>query len=113
MNCIFCKIVRKEAPAKIVYQDEQATAFRDAHPAGPTHVLVVPNRHIPSVDDLTPEDEPLMGHLFSIARQIAEGTGLKGNGYRLIINTGPDANQTVPHLHLHVIGGRPMRFPMG
>lgn len=113
MNCIFCKIVRKEAPAKIVYQDEQATAFRDAHPAGPTHVLVVPNRHIPSVDDLTPEDEPLMGHLFSIARQIAEGAGLKGNGYRLIINTGPDANQTVPHLHLHVIGGRPMRFPMG
>jgi len=112
-GCIFCKIVAGQAPATIVYRDELATAFRDIHPVGPTHVLVVPNRHIVSVNDLTPEDESLVGHLVSIAGQVARQEGVDQSGYRLILNTGPDSGQAVFHLHLHVIGGRRMRFPMG
>jgi len=112
-DCIFCKIVRGEAEAEIVYRDEQATAFRDVRPAAPTHVLVVPNRHIASVNELCAEDEPQIGHLFTVARRIAEMENIQHGGYRLIINTGPHGGQTVFHLHLHVIGGRPMRYPMG
>ena len=112
-DCIFCKIVAGQAPAAILYRDELAVAFRDIHPVGPTHVLVVPNRHIVSVNDLTPGDESLVGHLVLIAGQIARQEGIDQSGYRLIINTGPDSGQAVFHLHLHVIGGRPMRFPMG
>ena len=112
-DCIFCKIVAGQAPAAILYRDELAVAFRDIHPVGPTHVLVVPNRHIVSVNDLTPGDESLVGHLVLIAGQIARQEGIDQSGYRLILNTGPDSGQAVFHLHLHVIGGRPMRFPMG
>ena len=112
-GCIFCKIVAGQAPATIVYRDELATAFRDIHPVGPTHVLVVPNRHIGSVNDLIPGDESLVGHLVLIAGQVASQEGIDQSGYRLILNTGPDSGQAVFHLHLHVIGGRSMRFPMG
>jgi histidine triad (HIT) family protein len=112
-DCIFCKIVAKQAPGQILYQDHQATAFRDTHPVGPTHVLVVPNRHIASVNDLVIDDESLIGHLFTIARQIALQEGVDQSGYRLIMNTGPHSGQAVFHLHLHVIGGQRMRFPMG
>jgi histidine triad (HIT) family protein len=112
-DCVFCKIVRREANAAIVYQDEQATAFRDARPAAPTHVLVVPNRHIASVNDLTSADEQTIGHLFAVARQVAEMEKIQNGGYRLIINNGAHGGQTVFHLHLHVLGGRPMRYPMG
>jgi len=112
-GCIFCRIIAGEAPADILYRDELAVAFRDIHPVGPTHVLVVPNRHIVSVNDLTPGDESLVGHLVLIAGQIARQEGIDQSGYRLILNTGPDSGQAVFHLHLHVIGGRPMRFPMG
>lgn len=112
-ECIFCKIIAGKSPAEIVYQDKQATAFRDIHPVAPTHILVVPNRHIASVDDMSAEDETLVGHLFSVARQIALEEGVDQNGYRLIINNGPHAGQAVFHLHLHLIGGQRMRFPMG
>jgi histidine triad (HIT) family protein len=112
-ECAFCRIVARKAPGDILYQDDLATAFRDIHPAGPTHILVVPNRHIPSVNDLTAEDELLTGHLVTVARQLARAEGIDQSGYRLIINTGPHAGQAVFHIHLHLIGGQRMRFPMG
>ena len=112
-DCIFCKIVAGEIPSTQVYRDESVTAFRDINPAAPVHVLIVPNRHIASVNDLTPEDEPLIGHLFSVAKQIAAEEGISESGYRLIINTGPDAGQVVFHLHLHLLGGHRMKHPMG
>ena len=113
MTCIFCKISTGEAAARMVYHDDQATAFRDIHPVAPTHILIIPNRHIASANDLTPEDEPLVGHLFTIARQLASQEGIDGSGYRLILNTGPNSGQAVFHLHLHLIGGQRMRYPMG
>jgi histidine triad (HIT) family protein len=112
-NCIFCQIVAGKSPSQMLYQDERVSAFRDIHPVAPTHVLVVPNRHIASVNDLAPEDEALVGHLYTVARQIAQQEGIDQTGYRLIVNTGPHAGQIVFHLHLHVIGGQRMRFPMG
>jgi histidine triad (HIT) family protein len=120
-SCIFCKIVStalnasvsEQAKATIVYRDEQATAFRDIHPVAPTHILIVPNKHIESVNILEPEDEPLIGHLFTIARKLAEQEGIAKGGYRLITNTGPNGGQTIYHFHLHLIGGQRMRYPMG
>lgn len=112
-ECIFCKIVRGELPATVVYKDEQVTAFRDIHPVAPTHILIVPNKHIVSTNDITTEDEPLLGHILTTVRQVAENEGIADTGYRLIVNTGPHANQVVFHLHLHVIGGQRMRHPMG
>ena len=112
-SCIFCNIVSNDAKATILYRDEQVTAFRDAHPVGPTHILIVPNKHIESVNALGPEDEPLIGHLFTVARKLAEEEGIAQGGYRLITNTGPNGAQTVFHLHLHLIGGHRMRYPMG
>jgi histidine triad (HIT) family protein len=112
-ECAFCQIVARKAPGDILYQDDRVTAFRDIHPAGPTHILIVPNRHIPSVNDLTAEDEPLSGYLIMVASQLARQAGIDQSGYRLIINTGPDAGQAVFHLHLHLIGGQRLRFSMG
>lgn len=112
-DCIFCKIVAGEIPGDIVYRDDQVTAFRDINPVAPVHILVVPNRHIPSNNDISPEDEPVLGHMFTVARELAEGEGIAEEGYRLIVNTGAHAGQVVFHLHLHVIGGQPMRYPMG
>ena len=113
MECIFCKIVAGQAPSEMLYQDEQVTAFRDIHPVAPTHVLIIPNHHVASVNDLTLEDEQLIGHLFSVARLLAEQEGIHQSGYRLIVNTGPHSGQLVFHLHLHLIGGQRMRYPMG
>ena len=112
-DCIFCKIIQGEIPGEIVYQDEQATAFRDINPAAPTHILIIPQEHIASINDMTPDDEALIGHLFSVARHLAEQEGIHESGYRLIINTGPDAGQAVFHIHLHLLGGNRMRHPMG
>lgn len=111
--CIFCKIISGEIPGTIVHRDEQATAFRDINPVAPTHILIVPNRHIESVSTLDETDEPLMGHLFTVARQLAEKEGIDQGGYRLISNTGSDGGQTVFHLHVHLIGGHRMKHPMG
>jgi histidine triad (HIT) family protein len=112
-NCLFCKIVRKEAPATIVFQDDEITAFRDIHPMGPTHILIVPNKHIVSVNEISAEDEGLVGRLFRAARELAAQEGISGSGYRMITNTGPDAGQAVFHLHFHLIGGQRMKYPMG
>lgn len=112
-ECIFCKIVRGEMDATIVYKDEQVTAFRDINPVAPTHILVIPNRHIASTNEATEQDEQLLGHMLAAVKTIAEQEGIAESGYRLIINTGPDANQVVFHLHLHIIGGQHMRHPMG
>ena len=112
-DCIFCKIIAGEIPSTQVYNDELVTAFRDINPASPTHVLIIPNGHIPSVNDLTVDDEQLMGHLITVARQIAVQEGIAESGYRLILNTGPDGGQEVFHLHLHLLGGQKMRHPMG
>jgi histidine triad (HIT) family protein len=108
-DCIFCKIVDGTGKADILYRDEQVTAFRDLHPAAPTHILIVPNRHIDSVNKLEESDAALMGHMFVVAKQIAAREGLVEGGYRLTVNTGAQGGQTVFHLHLHLIGGRQMR----
>ena len=112
-NCIFCRIIARESPGKILYQDQELTAFRDIHPVAPTHVLIVPNKHIASINDLEHADEPLIGKMFSLARQVALQEGVDQSGYRLIINNGSHAGQAVFHLHMHVIGVQRMRFPMG
>ena len=112
-SCIFCKIISNEVQATILYRDEQVTAFRDTHPVAPTHILIVPNKHIESVAGLNVEDEQLVGHLFTVARKLAEEAGIATGGYRLITNTGPNGGQTIFHLHLHLIGGQRMRYPMG
>lgn len=111
-DCIFCKIVSGEIKGTIVYKDDQATAFRDINPAAPTHILIVPNRHIDSVNTMNSDDEQLIGHLFMVASQLAKSEGVDQGGYRLITNTGPDAGQTVFHLHMHLIGGKPMTHSM-
>ena len=110
---IFCKIVSKEAKANIIYQDEQVTAFRDVNPVAPTHILIVPNRHIDSVGTMETADEQVVGRIFSVARRLAEQEGISTGGYRMITNTGPHGGQTVFHLHVHLIGGQRMRYPMG
>lgn len=112
-SCIFCKIVSGEAKANIVYSDEQVTAFRDIHPVAPTHILLVPNKHIESVGTLEIEDEPLMGHIFTVARKLAKDEGITDGGFRMITNTGANGGQTVFHLHVHLIGGQRMKYPMG
>jgi len=112
-SCIFCKIISEEAKATILYQDEQVTAFQDLHPVAPTHILLVPNKHIESVGTLDIEDEQLIGHLFTVGRKLAEEAGIAKGGYRLITNTGVNSGQTIFHFHLHLIGGQRMRYPMG
>jgi len=112
-QCIFCNIVNGQAPANIVYQDEGITAFLDIHPVAPTHILIVPNKHIASVNEIQPEDEPLMGQLFAVAKMLAKREGIHRGGYRLIVNTGVHGGQVVYHLHMHLMGGRRMRHPIG
>lgn len=109
-ECIFCRIISGTAKAEIIYRDEQVTAFHDLHPIAPVHILIVPNRHIDSINALEESDAALAGHMLVVAKQIAAQQGLSSSGYRLIINTGPDGGQTVFHLHMHLIGGRRMRF---
>ncbi len=108
MATIFTKIIQKEIPADIVYQDEHVTAFRDINPQAPVHILIVPNREIPTVNDVTPADEVLIGKLFTAARQIAADEGVAENGYRLLINCNRDGGQEVFHLHMHLFAGRPL-----
>ena len=113
MDCVFCKIIAGEQPAAILYQDELVTAFRDIHPAAPTHILIAPNRHVESVNELSEADAAWAGHLFLVAQQLARQEGIEHSGYRLIVNTGPHGGQTVYHLHMHLLGGQRMRYPMG
>ncbi len=108
MPTIFAKIIRGEIPGDIVYQDDLVTAFRDIHPAAPTHILIVPNKYIPTVNELGEEDEPIAGRMLRVAAQLAAAEGVAENGYRLIINCNRDGGQEVFHLHMHLIGGRPL-----
>ena len=108
MSTIFKKIIDGEIPADFVYQDEQAVAFRDINPQAPTHILIVPRKEIPTANDIGPEDEQLIGHLFVIAADIAKKEGIAEDGYRLMFNCNRHGGQEVYHLHLHLIGGRPL-----
>ncbi|MCC7130463.1 MAG: histidine triad nucleotide-binding protein [Anaerolineae bacterium UTCFX2] len=112
-RCVFCRIITGELPSKQLYHDEHLTAFRDIHPVAPTHILIVPNRHIASLNEAAPEDERLLGSMFTLARQLARQEGIADEGYRLIVNTGGHGGQTIYHLHMHLIGGQRMRHPMG
>lgn len=112
-TCIFCKIIDGTSPSTKVYQDEHVVAFNDIHPAAPVHVLIVPREHIASINEIEPDHETLIGHMFTVAKHIAVEKGISKTGYRLIINNGRDAKQAVFHLHLHLLGGQQMRFPMG
>jgi histidine triad (HIT) family protein len=109
---IFSKIISREIPADIVYEDDLALAFKDVHPQAPIHILVIPKQPIPKLADATPEDHALMGHLLLTVKRVAEQAGLS-NGYRVVINNGSDGGQTVDHLHLHILGGRHMKWPPG
>jgi histidine triad (HIT) family protein len=112
-NCIFCKIISGEIPGEKIHTDDLVTAFRDIHPVAPIHILIVPNQHIASVNDLTDENERVTGRMLSVAKKLAAQEGIAENGYRLIVNTGPHGGQVVFHLHFHLIGGQKMRHPMG
>lgn len=112
-DCLFCKIARHEIPARIAHEDEDAVAFDDIDPQAPVHVLVVPRRHVPSLNELAPEHDALLGKLHRVAAGIAAKRGLGASGWRLVVNVGRDANQIVPHVHLHVLGGRGMGWPPG
>ena len=107
-DCLFCKIIKGDIPSTSVYRDEQTYAFRDINPAAPTHILIVPNKHIDSINMMIVDDEPMIGHLFMVAKQIAEQEGLSEKGYRLVVNTNAEAGQTVFHIHLHLLGGKPL-----
>ncbi len=109
---IFSKIIRREIPAEIVYEDDLALAFKDINPQAPVHIIVIPKEPIAQLTDAESKDHALMGHLLLTAKRVAQQAGLN-NGYRVVINTGPDGGQTVSHLHLHILGGRQMAWPPG
>ena len=106
MPTLFTKIIEREIPAEIVYKDDRVTAFRDINPQAPIHVLIAPNKEIPSVNDVEEDDEALVGHMFTVAKKVAKKEGIAENGYRLLINCGRHGGQEVPHLHMHLFGGR-------
>lgn len=112
-DCLFCKIVAKQIPARIVREDADTVAFEDVNPQAPTHVLVVPRKHVPTTNDLGPEDEALVGKLFRAAAEIAAARGIAASGWRAVMNANREAGQTVFHIHLHVLGGRVMAWPPG
>lgn len=110
---IFQRIVAREVPAEIVYEDDEVLAFRDISPKAPIHVLIIPKHHIPRIDHARPEDQSVLGHLLLKAAEVARQLGLAESGYRLVINNGPNGGETVPHLHCHILGGRPLGWPPG
>lgn len=113
MRCIFCEIVEKKLPAKIIYEDEFAIAFEDVNPQAPVHTLVIPKKHISTNLDIGEEDKSLVGHLFLIANVIAKDKNIAERGFRLVMNCNPESGQTVFHIHLHILGGRYMQWPPG
>jgi histidine triad (HIT) family protein len=112
-DCVFCRIAAGEIPARVVLEDEEILAFRDQNPQAPVHVLVIPRRHVPSLEGLADEDRDLGGRLVLAARDVAREEGLADGGYRVVVNTGEEGGQAVGHIHLHVLGGRRMRWPPG
>ena len=109
-DCIFCKIAAGDLQAQIVFQDALVTAFRDINPVTPVHILIIPNRHLDSINAVTAADEALVGRLINVGRQLAVDEGIDESGYRLVFNTGPQAGQSVYHIHLHLLGGQVMPF---
>ena len=112
-TCIFCKIVAGEIPAAKVFEDERAVVFRDINPQAPTHALVIPRAHVASLNEAGEADEALLGHLLLVAARVAREEGLAESGYRTVINTGAGAGQSVFHIHVHLLGGRPLTWPPG
>jgi histidine triad (HIT) family protein len=112
-TCLFCRIIRRETPAEFVYEDDLVVAFRDLRPQAPIHLLVCPRKHIPTLNDLVPEDNPLVGHMFQIARKLAEQFQIHQKGYRTVFNVNAGAGQSVYHVHLHLLGGRMFSWPPG
>jgi histidine triad (HIT) family protein len=113
VDCVFCRIAEKKMDAPVVHEDDMAVAFRDMNPQAPVHILVVPKKHIRSMGEVGPKDEALLGHLLYVARKLADDEGLPRNGYRIVLNTGANAGQTVFHLHVHLLGGRSFSWPPG
>ena len=112
-DCPFCKMVKREIEPDVVYEDDQVLAFRDINPQAPLHVLVIPKAHIATLNDLTPEHENLVGRMFLAAQQVARQEGVDARGYRTVMNCNAEAGQSVYHIHLHVLAGRPMAWPPG
>ncbi len=112
-DCLFCKILAGDVPAELVYESNEAIAFRDINPQASSHVLIIPRQHIETINDLGPGDAALVGNLFLVAQQIAKDEGIAENGYRVVMNCNSDAGQTVFHLHLHMLGGRRLNWPPG
>ncbi len=112
-DCTFCRIIAGEAPAEILYQDEHLTAFFDQNPQAPVHVLIVPNKHLENLREAKADDTPLLGELLWRAAELAREQGISSQGYRLVLNVGRQGGQSVPHLHLHLLGGRRLRWPPG
>ena len=110
---LFEKIVARQIPAEVVYEDDQVLAFRDIHPQAPVHVLIIPKRLIPRIAVVKPGDEGLLGHLLAVVPEVALRAGVAESGYRLVINNGADGGESVPHLHCHLLGGRPLSWPPG
>ncbi len=111
--CLFCKIIKHEIPAQIVLENDHVLAFKDINPQAPVHALVIPKKHVAGIHETTDDDRDMLGELLRAGRNVAEDLGLHPGGYRLVINSGPDAGQSVFHLHLHVLGGRKMAWPPG
>ena len=105
-DCIFCKIIKKEIPSEIVYEDEEIIAFKDINPAEPTHILVIPKKHISSIVEIKKEDEAIIGRIYSVINKIAEDIGIKEKGFRVILNCGEDGGQEVRHIHFHLLAGK-------
>lgn len=112
-DCIFCKIIARKIPARVVYEDELSLAFEDINPQAPVHTLVIPKKHIPTLLDLKEDDGALIAHLLNVAKNIARDKGIAERGFRIVTNCNPESGQTVYHIHLHVLGGRPMHWPPG
>lgn len=112
-DCPFCQIKNKQMPAKIIYEEDNLIAFEDINPMAPIHWLIIPKKHYASLNEVSPKDELLLGHLLWVATHLAEKSGLKKTGYRLVINTGPNSGQQIAHLHLHLLGGRRFSWPPG
>lgn len=112
-TCIFCRVANGSIPARIAHEDDQTIAFHDIDPRAPVHVLIIPREHISAVDQLREENVPVMGELFMVARRLARELGVADSGYRMVVNNGRDAGQSVDHVHMHLLGGRPLKWPPG
>ncbi|MDI6812444.1 MAG: histidine triad nucleotide-binding protein [Desulfitobacteriaceae bacterium] len=112
-DCLFCKIAQKEIPSEIIYEDELIVAFKDINPVAPVHILLIPKKHLISVNNIMEEDEAVIGRIFSVAKELAHQFGIAESGYRVVTNTGTDGGQVIGHLHFHILGGKALRSELG